>query len=93
MLTVFWDPQGVLLTHFQKRGENVNYLSYCEVQLKFQDAIRSKHPRQLARGVLLHHDNARPHTVRATRERIQELQWELIEHSSYRPDLAIHLIH
>lgn len=24
MLTVFWDSQGVLLAHFQKRGENVN---------------------------------------------------------------------
>jgi hypothetical protein len=24
MLTMFWDSQGVLLAHFQKRGENVN---------------------------------------------------------------------
>jgi hypothetical protein len=23
MFTVFWDPQGILLAHFQKRGENV----------------------------------------------------------------------
>jgi hypothetical protein len=60
MLTVFWHSHGVLLAHFQKRGESVNYASYCEVVLKLRDAIRRKLPGQLARGVLLHHDNARP---------------------------------
>jgi hypothetical protein len=66
MLTMFWDSVGVLLAHFQKCVENMNSASYCEVLLKLQDAIHKKHPGQLARGVLLHHDNARPHTARAT---------------------------
>jgi histone-lysine N-methyltransferase SETMAR len=38
----------------------------------------------MTRGVLLHHDNARGHTARATQEGIQELQWDL----PYSPDLA-----
>jgi histone-lysine N-methyltransferase SETMAR len=90
MLTVFWDSQGVLLAHFQKRGENVNSASYCEVLTKLRDAIRKKTSRPMARGVLLHHDNARPHTARATQDRIRELlvQWELLEHPPYSPDLA-----
>jgi hypothetical protein len=49
MLTVFWDSQGVLLAHFQKLGENTNSASYCEVVLKFRDAVRRKRPGQLAR--------------------------------------------
>jgi hypothetical protein len=40
MFTVFWDSQGVLLAHCQKRGENVNSVSYCEVLLKIWDEIR-----------------------------------------------------
>jgi hypothetical protein len=88
MLTVFWDCQGVLLAHFQKRGENLNSASDCEVLLKLWDVISRKRPDQLATGVLLRHDNARPHTARATQERIQELQWELLEHPPYSPDLA-----
>jgi hypothetical protein len=40
MLTVFWDSQGVVLAHFQKRGEDVNSALYCEVLLKLQDGIR-----------------------------------------------------
>jgi histone-lysine N-methyltransferase SETMAR len=75
ILIVFWDHQGVLLTHFQKLGS-----SHCEVLFKLRDAIRRKPPGQLARGVLFHRDNARSHRARATQERIQELQWELLEH-------------
>jgi histone-lysine N-methyltransferase SETMAR len=56
--------------------------------MKLQDAIFRKSPDQLARQVLLHHDNARPHRARATQVRIQELQWELLEHPPYSLDLA-----
>jgi histone-lysine N-methyltransferase SETMAR len=79
---------GVLLAHFQKRGENVNSALYCDVLSKLWDTVRIKRPGQLARGVLPHHDNARPHTAWATQERIQELQWELPEHLPYTSDLV-----
>jgi histone-lysine N-methyltransferase SETMAR len=79
---------GSIVTHFQKCGENVNSASYCEILLKLPDPIHRKLSGQVARGVLLHHDNARPHTVRATQERIQELQWEFLEHPPYSPDLS-----
>jgi hypothetical protein len=49
MFTMFWDSQGVLLAHFQKRGENVNSASYCEAFLKLRDAISRKPPDQLTR--------------------------------------------
>jgi hypothetical protein len=48
MLTMFWDSHGVLLAHYQKHGEYMNYASYCEVLLKLRDAIRRKRPGQLA---------------------------------------------
>jgi hypothetical protein len=80
MFTVFCDSRGLLLVHFQKRGENVNYASYCEVLLMLRDAIRRKRPGQLSRAVLLQHDNARPHTAREIQQRTQELQWEPLEH-------------
>jgi histone-lysine N-methyltransferase SETMAR len=63
-------------------------LHRTEVLFNMRDAIRRKRPGQLARGVLLHHDNARPHTARATQEIIQELQRELLEHPPYSPDLV-----
>jgi hypothetical protein len=80
---------GVLLAHFQKRGENVNSTSYGEILLKLRDAIRRKRPSQLARWVLLHHDNVRTHTTRATQQRIQELAEELLEHQPYSAKNAL----
>jgi hypothetical protein len=44
MLTVFQDSRGVLLAHFQKCGENVNSVSYCEVLFELRDAISREHP-------------------------------------------------
>jgi hypothetical protein len=93
VLTMFWASQGVLLAHFQKRIENVSSASYCEVLLKLCDAICRKCPGQLARGLLCHHDNATPHTARATQETTQELQWKLFEHPPYRLNLASSSFH
>jgi histone-lysine N-methyltransferase SETMAR len=42
---------------------------------------------------LLYHDNARPHTARETQEKIQELQWKLLAHPPYSPDLAPSAFH
>jgi histone-lysine N-methyltransferase SETMAR len=38
--------------------------------------------------VLLHHGNARPHSSVHTREAISELQWTVLRHPPYGPDLA-----
>jgi hypothetical protein len=78
MLTVFWDSRGVLLACFQKHGEYVNSTSYCKVLLNLWDATRRRRPGQLARGILLHRDNARPHTAQATQDRIEDLQWNFL---------------
>jgi histone-lysine N-methyltransferase SETMAR len=61
--------------------------------LKLWDIICRKCPAQLARRVLLHHNNARPHTPQANEEKIQELQLELLEHLPYSPDFAPSYFH
>jgi histone-lysine N-methyltransferase SETMAR len=38
--------------------------------------------------VLLHHDNARPHTSLRIREAITKLQWTVLSQPPYSPDLA-----
>jgi histone-lysine N-methyltransferase SETMAR len=88
MLIVIWDFQGILSAHFQKHGEKVNSASNCEVLFKLQDEVHRKRPGQLARGVLLQYNNARPRTARITHERIRELECKLLEHLPYSPDLA-----
>jgi transposase len=39
--------------------------------------------------VILQHDNARPHTANMIKAAIQELDWEILPHPPYSPELAL----
>jgi histone-lysine N-methyltransferase SETMAR len=47
----------------------------------------------LTYGVVLLHDNARPHTAARTRALLEHFHWELSDHSPYSPDLALSEYH
>ena len=51
-------------------------------------AIKYKQHGLLSTGVLLQHDNARPHTARSTVATIQDLSFKCLPHPPYSPDLA-----
>jgi transposase len=42
----------------------------------------------LTKGVVLLHDNARPHTAPRTNALIKLFNWEIFDHPPYSPDLA-----
>ena len=55
---------------------------------RLKPEIRSKHPGQLSKGIVLLHDNARPHTAAYTVETLQKLEFEAVAHPLYSPDLV-----
>ncbi|KAJ4451673.1 hypothetical protein ANN_03143 [Periplaneta americana] len=75
MCTVFWDRKGILLIVFLPRGETVNADRYCETLQKLRRAIQNKRREMLTAGVVLLHDNARPHTARRTAAVLTEFGW------------------
>jgi hypothetical protein len=68
MATVFWDHKGVLLVDFLTQGDKVNADRYCDTISRLREAIRRKRPGLMRRGVVLPHDNPRPHTANRTHE-------------------------
>ncbi|GBN74722.1 hypothetical protein AVEN_6709-1 [Araneus ventricosus] len=68
MVTVFWDAQGILLIEFMTRGTTINSEVYCRMLKKLKRAIQNKRRGLLSSGVVLLHDNARPHTAVRTGE-------------------------
>ncbi|KAJ4448812.1 hypothetical protein ANN_00203 [Periplaneta americana] len=88
MATVFWDRKGVLLLDFMPKGTTINANRYCETLRKLRRAIQNKRRGMLSRGVVLLHDNARPHTAASTRELLDQFGWEIFDHPPYSPDLA-----
>ena len=56
---------------------------------KLNNAVEEKRPELTNRkGVVFHHDNARPHTSLVTRQKLLELGWDVLLHPPYSPDLA-----
>lgn len=89
MASIFWDSRGVLLIDYLERGHTVTAERYCGTLRRLREAIRRKRPGMLSEGVILLHDNARPHTARQTQDLLQTFKWEVWNHPPpYSPDLA-----
>jgi len=83
MLCVWWGVRGIIHWEVLPRNTTITAAVYCE-QL---DRVAAKLRRQQGRVWYLH-DNARPHVASATRDKLSELEWEVIPHPPYSPDLA-----
>ncbi|GAB1869951.1 Transposase [Camponotus japonicus] len=89
MLSVWWDYKGIVYFEILPRNQTINSDVYIEQLTKLNNAIQEKRPELTNRkGVVFHHDNARPHTSLATRLKLRELGWEILIHPPYSPDLA-----
>lgn len=87
MLCVWWGWEGIIHYELLPRNQTVNAELYVQQLHRLNAAIRQKHPDR-QHGVILQHDNARPHIARMTKEAIQTLAWEVLPHPPYSPDLA-----
>ncbi|GFT55246.1 histone-lysine N-methyltransferase SETMAR [Trichonephila clavipes] len=57
--------------------------------IEVSDAIREKCKKEFRRKVVLfHQDNARPHVSAMTSWTLYTLEWGLMQHPPYRPDIA-----
>jgi histone-lysine N-methyltransferase SETMAR len=93
MATVFWDAEAVILVDIMPRGQTINLDLYIQTLTNFQKRLRRvRSPKNVAE-ILLHHDNARPHTSLKTQEAITKLGWAVLCHPPYNPDLALSDFH
>lgn len=88
MATVFWDQKGVLLLDFMQPGTTINAAAYCETLQRLRRAIQNKRRGMLTAGIVLLHDNARPHTAAVTSNLLHKFRWDIFDHPPYSPDLA-----
>ena len=89
LLCVWWSIRGVVHFEVLKPGQTVNADLYCEQLDRVNQSLIEKCPAIVNRkGVILQHDNARPHCARRTLEKINELGWEVLPHPPYSPDIV-----
>ena len=88
MISVWWDWKGVIYYELLERKETVHAEIYVQQMLRLHTAIQEK--RNVGRhGVLLQHDNARPHIANMTKMATKKLGYEVLPHPPYSPDLAL----
>jgi transposase len=88
MASVFWGRKGILLTEFMAPGTTITSEVYCETLNKLRRSIQKKRLGMLTKGVVLLHDNARPHAAARTTVLIKVFNWEIFDHPPYSSDLA-----
>ena len=88
MLTAFFDHEGLLLADFKEPGVNITAIHYNDTLDKLHTAIKNKRPGMLSRGVILLHDNARPHVAKIVQKALAHKRWEVLPHPSYSPDMS-----
>ena len=90
MLCVWWDQKGVIYYELLKPGETVNTERYKQQLVDLNRSLLQKRPEYLKRQhkVILLHDNASSHTSKPVRAMLEEMNWEVLPHAAYSPDLA-----
>lgn len=86
MLSVWWDYKGVIHYELLPSGTTVTAALYCTQLARLHTAMQQTRPEKSK--VLLLHDNARPHTAKITRQKLEELGWSVLPHPPYSPDLS-----
>ncbi|GBL96459.1 Histone-lysine N-methyltransferase SETMAR [Araneus ventricosus] len=71
-----------------QRRTTINAVAYGQTPRKLRRAIQNKRRGMLTEGILLLHDNARPHTAAQTRALLDSFGWEVLDPPPYSPDLA-----
>ena len=89
MLSIWWDWKGVVYYELLPPNQTINSDVYCRQLDKLKRALAEKRPELVNRkGVVFHHDNAKPHTSLQTQQKLTSLGWDVLPHPPYSPDLA-----
>ncbi|GFX35376.1 histone-lysine N-methyltransferase SETMAR [Trichonephila clavipes] len=94
LLCIWWDWKGIIYYELLLWGQTLNSDIYCQ-QLDRLKLVTGKKRPALAnrRGVVFIQDNARPHMSVVTRQKLWELDWKVLMHPPYSPDLASNSYH
>uniref|UniRef100_A0AAF5DET3 Mos1 transposase HTH domain-containing protein n=1 Tax=Strongyloides stercoralis TaxID=6248 RepID=A0AAF5DET3_STRER len=89
LLCVWWNTQGIIHFELLESGQTITEDFYCDQLERVNRALINKYPALANRkGVILQHDNVKPHSSKKSLDKIKELGWEVLPHPPYSPDIA-----
>ncbi|GFW95816.1 histone-lysine N-methyltransferase SETMAR [Trichonephila clavipes] len=77
--------------HHTTVGDYIKYLGFelkQSVWVPRELTEKNLSDRRPEKGIVFHHDNARPHTAMVTHQKLNAFGWEDLAHPPYSPDIA-----
>ena len=89
MLSIWWDWKGILYFELLRAGKTINSDVYCQQLDKLKTEIEKKTPRiDQQEGRRLPPRQRTTSHIFEDLEKLRELDWEILSHPPYFPDLA-----
>jgi transposase len=86
MATIVWNPQSFHLINVLPKGQKFNANYYID---RILQSLLENRPTGPGPSLIIHADNARPHTARQILKICQENRLGITPHPSYSPDLTL----
>ncbi|UYV78412.1 SETMAR [Cordylochernes scorpioides] len=90
MLCIWWDQLGVIYYELLQPNDTITGECYQQQLMRLSQALKIKRPLYAKRHdkVIYQHDNAQPHVAKVVKETLKPLQWDVLPHPPYSPDIA-----
>ncbi|GBP07596.1 Mariner Mos1 transposase [Eumeta japonica] len=90
MLCIWWDQLGAVYYELLNPSETITRILYRTQLMRFSRALKEKRPQYYSRHdkIILLHDTARPHVAVAVKNYSKTLDWEVLPHLPYSPDIV-----
>ncbi|UYV71485.1 SETMAR [Cordylochernes scorpioides] len=90
MLCIWWDQLGVIYYELLQPNKTITGERYQQQLMRLSRALKIKRSLYAKRHdkVIYQHDNARPHVAKVVKETLEALQWDVLPHPPYSPDIA-----
>ncbi|GBP90765.1 Mariner Mos1 transposase [Eumeta japonica] len=90
ILCIWWDQLGVVYYELLNPSETITGTLYRTQLMRLSRALKEKRPQYYSRHdkIILLHDNARPHVAVPVKNYLKTLDWEVLPHPPYSPDIA-----
>jgi len=88
MMIFAYDCKCVIMTDRVLSGMTVTAAYYHQFLQKLRRKMHANRPDLLENGVLILHDNARPHLGKDIHELLHGYSWEVLPHPPYSPDMS-----
>lgn len=89
LISVWWGVRGIIEYFYLPTGETMNAEVYCDYLEKMHAKLMKQWPALCNRhGPILLQDNARPHVSVKTIQKLSDMNYEVLHHPPYSPDLT-----